>query len=202
MKSYVWLLFKTCKIEFRLNKKSKLILEQKKQCFVTFWHSRIMLFPYYLAQFTKLSAVISSHKTAEALSIVVESYGHELIRGSSRKGALNAMRSILSAIHQGKSISLTPDGPKGPRFQIKGSITTLAKKFKLPIIPVTYSASKAVVLNSWDRFIIPLPWISKIIIAFDAPLILNDQDTDLCLENVMNKQVQTIDKELNLEIDY
>ncbi len=148
----------------------------------------------------RFTAVISSHGDGEFLSHAIESYGHPTIRGSSRKDSTNAMRGIIAAIKSGISICLTPDGPRGPRFKIKGNLTNLAVKYKLPIIPVCYSASRAKVLSTWDRFIIPYPF-SKIIIELGDPVNLKKPD-DAFLEEVMNSQMKQLDEIMNLRVEY
>ncbi len=112
------------------------------------------------------------------------------------------MRNILKQINDGKSLAITPDGPKGPRFKIKGSVVQIGKKYGLPIIPAAYSASKAIVFKSWDRFILPIPFFSKIEINIGAPFYPKGLDNDVSLESIMLKQVKAIDDSLNLKIDY
>lgn len=199
---YVWLIFKTCKIEKNFDSEALDILKNKKQYIIAFWHSRILPFPKFLSTYSNISAVISSHNDAEYLAHILKDYGFELIRGSSRKQSLFAMFGIIKAIKSGKSIAITPDGPKGPRFKIKGNIINLCNKFNIPIIPATYSAYPAIVFNSWDRFILPLPFISKVKIEIGKALLAKDITTSIHLEKLMLKQVKAIDKQTNLKIDY
>ncbi len=148
----------------------------------------------------KFAAVISAHGDGEFLSRAVESYGHKAIRGSSRKNSLNAMRGIISSLKSNLSVCITPDGPKGPRFKIKGNISNLAAKFKIPIIPICYSSSHAKVLDTWDKFIIPYPF-STIMIEIEDPIYLSKAD-DQMVESIMNTQMQNLDKKMNLKVEY
>ncbi|NNK00187.1 MAG: hypothetical protein HKP58_07215, partial [Desulfatitalea sp.] len=52
---------------------------------------------------------------------------------------------------------VVPDGPQGPRHIVQPGVVYLAQKTGYPIIPVTYSAQRRILLNSWDRFLIPHP---------------------------------------------
>ncbi len=200
IKCYVFILFLTCKIKVNASKKSKDLLVKKKLCIVSYWHSRILVFPKYMTPFGKFSPVISSHGDGEFLSQAVISYGHTPIRGSSGKNSTNAMRGIISAIKSNSSICITPDGPRGPRFKIKGNISNLAAKFKLPIIPICYSASRAKILNTWDRFVIPLPF-SRIMIDIGDPIILKEANDSL-VEKTMFDQMVDLDSKLKLQVDY
>lgn len=126
--------------------------------------------------------------------------GHKLIRGSSGKNGISAMMGIVRHIKAGNSIGITPDGPKGPRFKIKGNTTEIARRYKLPIIHCTFSARNAKVFNSWDRFVLPIPFRSELIIALSAPMF--DEMNDEQLEFLMLKQVQNVDAKIGLKIDY
>jgi lysophospholipid acyltransferase (LPLAT)-like uncharacterized protein len=198
---YVWLIFSTCKMDLRFNKDAKSTITKKQHAVFAYWHSRILIFTKLLSPYGRYGIVASSHGDAELLAILVKMYGHRVVRGSSTKGSINAMRGILELIRTKTSFGITPDGPRGPRFKIKGSVTTLASKYRFPIIPMSYSASKAIVLRSWDRFIIPIPFISTIIVDIGKPIYFNKQD-DSKLESAMLSQTMSLDKELNIKIDY
>ena len=197
---YVFLLFLTCRFTIKQSAKSKEILDEKKLCIISYWHSRILIFPKFMTRYGKFAPVISSHGDGEFLSRAVSSYGHDPIRGSSGKNSLNAMRGILTALKSNCSICLTPDGPRGPRFQIKGNISNLAVKFHIPIIPICYSTSNAKILQTWDRFIIPFPF-SKINIDISEPIFLKKAD-DLKVTEIMMAQMSELDKKLKLKVDY
>jgi hypothetical protein len=149
------------------------------------------------------SAVISSHGDGEYLNKVLISYGHQTIRGSSRKNNIQALTGIIKLLRQGVSVGITPDGPKGPRFKVKGAIAKLAAKFNIPVIPISYSASHAVVLKTWDRFVLPIPLISHIIIDVGAPVYFskNEKNGNLKIEKRMLAQMLQLDKEVGLRTD-
>jgi lysophospholipid acyltransferase (LPLAT)-like uncharacterized protein len=55
-------------------------------------------------------------------------------------------------------VAITPDGPKGPRCQVKSGVIELARLAQMPILPVAFAPERARVLRrSWDQFFIPLP---------------------------------------------
>lgn len=198
---YVFILFHTCKIDVKFDKEAEKFIRNNKQSIFVYWHSRILLFPKFLTPFGKFAAVISTHGDAQVLATMIENYGHKTVRGSSGKQSVQAMRGILELIKSKITFAITPDGPRGPRFKIKGAVTTLAAKFKLPVIPMCYSASNGIILRSWDRFVIPKPFISKIIIEVGKPVYFNEPD-DRKLENIMFNQAKMLDKEMNLKVDY
>ena len=133
---YIYLVFKTCKIELRFSEKSMKFFDQKKQTIVCFWHGRMLLFPSLLHSFGsigKFVAVISGHGNGQLIANIIERYGHYTARGSSRKDSVKALHAVIKAIKSKNSLGLTPDGPKGPKFKVKGNIVNLALKYKVPM---------------------------------------------------------------------
>lgn len=61
------------------------------------------------------------------------------------------------------------DGPRGPRGVVKAGIIRMSQLSGVPIVPVYASVSRAWVLKSWDRFLIPKPF-STVTVRFDKPI--------------------------------
>jgi hypothetical protein len=194
--AYIWLVFKTCKISIDIAAEAEQILSKQTQCILVFWHGRILPFPKLMARYNSFATVVSTHRDAEYLAQVLSMHGHKLIRGSSNKNSISAMMGMVKHIKSGDSIAITPDGPKGPRFKIKGVVLQIAEKYNLPIIPVSYSASHAKVFSSWDRFILPIPFKSKIEIKIEGPVLPQD------LEQFMCAQIYDLDEKTDLKMDY
>ncbi len=70
-------------------------------------------------------------------------------------------------------MALTPDGPLGPRYLAQMGIIHLAMTSRCPIVPVTYCASRKLVLKSWDGLIIPYPFAKSVLIYGD-PVEVNE----------------------------
>ena len=63
----------------------------------------------------------------------------------------------------------TSDGPTGPLHVFKIGDILLSQFTQAPLLPLSYAASRAWYLKSWDRFIIPKPF-SRIVITIGEPL--------------------------------
>ena len=51
----------------------------------------------------------------------------------------------------GGGLGLSPDGPKGPVYEVKPGVVFLAQKLQIPIVPITNALSRKLVLKrSWD----------------------------------------------------
>jgi len=64
---------------------------------------------------------------------------------------------------------VTPDGPRGPRYRVQPGVITVAQKTGAPILPLAYDAEWKKVFQSWDRFIMPLPF-SRIVVVYGEPI--------------------------------
>ena len=70
---------------------------------------------------------------------------------------------------EGTHLVITPDGPRGPVYQLGQGIIFLAQKCNAAIVPANMEYSSCWRFNSWDRFIVPRPF-SKVRVILGAPL--------------------------------
>ena len=77
------------------------------------------------------------------------------------------------------SITITPDGPRGPRHKMKAGAVITAKKSGLPLILVGVGIKNNRSLNSWDKFAIPKFFTSAALIYSDPIYV----DKDIAYED-------------------
>jgi lysophospholipid acyltransferase (LPLAT)-like uncharacterized protein len=70
---------------------------------------------------------------------------------------------------RGYDLAITPDGPRGPRYQVQPGAIALAQLTGRPLVPASYHLPWKICLKSWDRFQIPLPF-GRAIMKFGEPL--------------------------------
>jgi len=155
-KLFIDVLFSTTRIKIVGFEKVEHLHEENNGIAV-FWHSRILLISY-LYKGWNACILTSRSKDGEYIARLVEKQGHEAIRGSTGKGGVRAGAMLIRRLREGRSAVVIPDGPQGPRFKVQPGVITLAKKTGLPIGPITYSAKRIKRFNSWDRFILPMPF--------------------------------------------
>jgi lysophospholipid acyltransferase (LPLAT)-like uncharacterized protein len=121
-----------------------------------FWHENILL-PLYLRGHCNLAMLLSRHKDADILAEVARHAGFDCVRGSTNKGAAAA---LLELRRRGKHmhLTITPDGPRGPRRQLAIGPVYLASRLGLPIVPIGFGTDRPWRMNSWDRFALPRPF--------------------------------------------
>lgn len=125
---------------------------------VAFWHNRLMLMPYCWPSTAPFHMLISSHPDGRLIARTVAYFGIDAIAGSSRKGGSEALRTLMRKLQRGESVGITPDGPRGPRMHAGDGAIALARLSGVPILPAAAAVSRRVVLNTWDRLIVALPF--------------------------------------------
>jgi lysophospholipid acyltransferase (LPLAT)-like uncharacterized protein len=122
-----------------------------------FWHEYI-LFPFYLRGHCNMSMLLSRHRDAEILSHAAYHMGFDFVRGSTNRGGVTALRRLL-AKSKDMHLTITPDGPRGPRRQLAPGCVFLASKLGLPLVVMGYGYDRPWrVRNAWDQFAIPRPF--------------------------------------------
>jgi lysophospholipid acyltransferase (LPLAT)-like uncharacterized protein len=116
----------------------------------------------------KVGWLISPSVDGEIGAMMVRRMGGHVIRGSSTSTGAKALRDYYEAlVKDSVSPAITPDGPRGPRFEFKPGAILLAQMSGRPILPMAFAASRAWLIK-WDKFVLPVPF-SRIVIAVGPP---------------------------------
>ena len=187
---------------FEQSKKSTIFNNQDKYIFCC-WHNKLFLGPHLLPRNRVINALQSSHSDGMITSLAFKYLGMNVILGSSKKGGMQAFRKMVKRLQLGESIAITPDGPKGPKEQVKEGIIKLAQITNTPIIPLVWSTQKFKIINSWDKFVLPYPF-SKGIYCFGKPInIKKDIDIEKIelerqnLENEIKRLTKMLERKVN-----
>ena len=140
------------------------------------WHNRLalslILYHRHVArcgQRRRLAALVSASRDGGLLARVLELFDVVGIRGSSSRRGAPALRELVSAASDGCDLAVTPDGPRGPRYEPHPGVVSLAQITQLPIVPVSFRLGWKWTLRSWDRFQIPIPF-SRCEVVFGEPI--------------------------------
>ncbi|MFQ5988132.1 MAG: lysophospholipid acyltransferase family protein, partial [Dehalococcoidia bacterium] len=150
------LLGRTLRCAF-INREIELELRREGSFILAGWHSRSLYFAYHYRDQT-MSVMISGSTDGEIVAPVVNAMGVLPVRGSSSRGGTMAFRKVVRLLKEGWDTAITPDGPRGPRCRVQPGVIELACISGAPILPATFDARYRVVFNSWDRFVLPLPF--------------------------------------------
>jgi lysophospholipid acyltransferase (LPLAT)-like uncharacterized protein len=129
---------------------------------IAFWHNRTALMAYFFAHYCRgrtAMTFISRSRDGQFITDVAAWFGIKAVRGSSSRHGVSA---TLAAVHAAKDervdLVITPDGPRGPRYQVQPGLIRLAQATGRPIVAVTYRLAWKKELKSWDRFHVPIPF--------------------------------------------
>ena len=129
------------------------------------WHNRLATCIKVLDVYRRphnagagMAALISASKDGAFLSRILEWFDVQPVRGSSSRRGAQAMLELTTWAERGHDLTITPDGPRGPCYQIQDGIMSLAQVTGLPIVPITFNLNWKIKVKSWDRFQIPLPF--------------------------------------------
>lgn len=167
----------------------------EKKCILMIWHNRLVLVAEilrkYAPQYT-YAALISSSRDGELLATLARSYKIGRTIRVPHHARHQALRKMIHQLKHGEEIIIvTPDGPRGPRYEVKPGIAAAAKKLPTYVVPFTWSSSSFWQFGTWDKLILPKPF-SKIYVTFGAPVSLSDK-----LETDLDADSQTLKSSLN-----
>ena len=150
------------------------IVADKGRAYVpVLWHGHQIAGLYLIRDWArrgfKPGFVISASVDGEVPADVARSWGAEVVRGSAKESAGLALRDALGLMKRGVSVVTMSDGPRGPKFEAKTGTVMMARMGNAPLVPIVCAASRAWTMNTWDDFMIPLPF-ARVVLAVGEPI--------------------------------
>lgn len=162
------------------------------------WHDS-MLIPIFAGPQTYMAALVSKHQDGSYLALSLERLGMQTVRGSSTRGGAAAIRRLMDMTKH-RHITITPDGPQGPRRKMKPGMVFLASQTGRAIIPAAGSARRYWrIRGRWTDLLVPKPF-SKFYLLTGTPIYV---PPDISREEVhcYVERVQKAMDELQVEAD-
>lgn len=149
-------------LRFRFCKDSRAVIENApKPLVAVLWHNRLSAFPEFYRRYVrdrKLATIVSASNAGAWLSGLFELMGIKPIRGSRNRRGVQSFREMLKASKSGYDIGITPDGSRGPMYEMKPGAVSLALRTGVPVALVSFNFKQSFRLATWDRFYIPYPF--------------------------------------------
>jgi lysophospholipid acyltransferase (LPLAT)-like uncharacterized protein len=146
-----------------------------------FWHERLPLMPALWTIIHKQAApagivvpniyvLVSRHSDGRVIGEMLRLFGVDVVHGSTARngkdrGGAAGVRALLEVLEGGSHVVITPDGPRGPRRKAALGVAQLAALSGVPVLPCTAQIWPRIVLNSWDRMVLPLPFGRGVIVC-------------------------------------
>ena len=187
-----YLLYYVVKIIYATNKKVfHHPKDDGKPIIICMWHGDLMSQPYNYFAFRKngkVKAMISHNKDGEIITKLVSNFKIGAVRGSSSKGAAKVLISAIKEIKEGHDITITPDGPRGPRYSVADGIVAIAQKSAARIVVLSSKPTKYWQFKSWDKFVLPKPF-GKIDFYMSEPFDINALEFEEARDFIKNKML-------------
>lgn len=161
-----------------------------------FWHQQMFLIPWLHHQwFSHIPGAIltSPSQDGQIIADICSAFNQEAVRGSTSKQGVGALIALTEKVKEGYDIGITPDGPRGPAFQLQAGLLKLAQLSGGEIMPVKIKYSRCMTFPTWDHFQIPLPWSCVTLIflpVINMPRRATNEEFEqmrLRIENLLNE---------------
>ena len=96
--------------------------QQPRRSLCLIWHNRLALALSAFIRVGKgipLTGLVSASGDGAVLAEVMHAFGIRTVRGSSSRRAVEAAKELLTEMAAGRNAVITPDGPRGPLYQVK-----------------------------------------------------------------------------------
>jgi lysophospholipid acyltransferase (LPLAT)-like uncharacterized protein len=153
-------------------------LLQKLKCakILLGWHGRTMI-AANVYKGRGYWTIISHSRDGEMQSRIFKKFGFQIIRGSTKRGGIQAAIESIRVLQEGGTMAFTPDGPRGPSGIVQPGLLLIARKSGAAIIPVGVSARWRWLAPTWDRYLVPLPF-SRCVMIYGDPIYLHEGASD------------------------
>ncbi|MFI5235005.1 MAG: lysophospholipid acyltransferase family protein [Gemmatimonadales bacterium] len=115
-----------------------------------------------------ITLVVSEARDGGYLADLGTALGYRLVRGSSTRGGTRALLGAVRELEEGHTVAFTPDGPRGPRREMKPGVAAAAQRSGALIIGLHAVANRAWRFRSWDRFALPQPF-ARVTVRYSEP---------------------------------
>ena len=133
-----------------------------------FWHEYIAI-PFYLRGRCNISMLLSRHRDAEMLSQAAGYMGFGTVRASSSRGSVAGLKEMLR-VGKTTNLTITPDGPRGPRRRLAHGCIYLSSRLQIPLVCVGFGCDRPWrVTKAWDQSAIARPF-SRVRMVMSRPI--------------------------------
>jgi lysophospholipid acyltransferase (LPLAT)-like uncharacterized protein len=149
-------------LRFELSQEDRAVLEKKDESVAfVLWHNRLFVTPEVNRRYRQgrqLYCLVSASRDGAWLAAFFENVGMKTVRGSSSRLGREAASGLVSVLREGHDIGITPDGPRGPMYELKPGALIVPRRAQVPVLLLGAEFTRAFRLGSWDRFYLPMPF--------------------------------------------
>ena len=159
-------------LRFEIDDRADVVGKPVRENYVAaLWHNRLLLISFVLKKFLPQrpgAGLISASRDGDLISDLTRRFGFDVVRGSSSRLGAAALRELENVLASGRDVLITPDGPRGPAYELGPGIVFLAQRTGAAVVPINMEFSRCWRVNSWDSFILPRPF-ARVRVIFGPP---------------------------------
>lgn len=179
--AYMRVVYRTTRWEVRNGDIPQGYWDRREAFILGFWHGRLLMPCFAWDTRYPMHVLISRHRDGELITRTLGHFSIGTVRGSSKEGeGAQALREMVRLLRGGSYVAISPDGPRGPRMRASEGIVTTARLSGVPVVPMAVGVSRRRLLNSWDRFLLPLPFSRGVFVWGEPIVVPRDADRDTC----------------------
>ncbi|MFA5701829.1 MAG: lysophospholipid acyltransferase family protein [Desulfuromonas sp.] len=170
----IHVIYLSSKREVVVDEQVQQMWQRGEKMILSLWHDQLLL----MAKAYKFNAqiLISASRDGELIARAMAYMGQKAVRGSSSRGGSGAFKQLLRLTREPYDLVITPDGPRGPRHEIKEGVVHLARLSKRGVVPMTMACSRGHRFASWDKFLLPYPF-GRLVFIYGQPLYFGTNET-------------------------
>ena len=165
------------RIELVHEERWRTLYQAKRPHVFLLWHEALLPL-LWQHRHQGVAIVVSEAREGQYLSDLALALGYAAVRGSSTRGGARALLGAVRQLQAGRAVAFTPDGPRGPRREMKPGVVAAAQRGGGVIVPIHAQADRAWRLHSWDRFMIPKP-LARVRITYGRPFEVTEGEQGL-----------------------
>jgi lysophospholipid acyltransferase (LPLAT)-like uncharacterized protein len=169
--AYMRLVFATTRWQVHDRDRLDELLKGGAPLILGFWHGRLLLPASCFPSVDRVHVLISLHRDGRFIAETISHIGLRTVDGSTGKRGAAALRDMARTLTSGDFIAITPDGPRGPRMRAAPGAVALARLAGATILPLGCSVRRGFQADSWDRFLIPMPF-NRGVYRYGEPLVV------------------------------
>jgi len=155
------------------------VMQAARPVIFVLWHNRLFLVPEMMRRYRRrpLYALVSPSGDGGWLAAVFAWLNLETVRGSSSRRGREATADALEILGAGHDLGLTPDGPRGPVYEMKPGAVVVARRAGAALVLIGIELHSAWRFASWDGLYLPKPF-SRVTFTFEEADLTAGEETE------------------------
>jgi lysophospholipid acyltransferase (LPLAT)-like uncharacterized protein len=149
-------------VRFEIPQEDRLVISSAgRPTIFVLWHNRLFLVAEIVRRFRgghRVHGLVSASKDGAWLAAYYSVAGLGAVRGSSSRLGREAATALVGTLRGGHDIGITPDGPRGPVYEMKPGAMIVARRAQARVILIGIDFESSWRLPSWDGFHLPRPF--------------------------------------------